>query len=876
MRTQAVGCQEARPPLRRCYPGRLRIMAALGRGVLMLALLTAGTGAALAQNAISVKFVGTGPSLDPGDSAGVVPKAHWNNAVNNNGSLSALVDETGAATAAAATWSSPGTYGFGASGANPGDVKLMSGYLDEFDGGQSAVITVSSLAIPAKGYDVYVYADGDGTNGRQGTYTIGSNSQTITDNGNFSGTFTPGPNGNYLVFHNVQGPSITLTATASAGSPPRAPVNGIQIVPAQSAPPPPPAAPTKLTATSGLGFINLNWTASANADSYNIKRGIASGAYTNLAGTANTSFQDASATPNVTYYYVVTAVNSTAESGPSNEASAKAAAPPATITGIIATATSYQNGARIPSNVVNAAGLDRTGNGTTLAHGTNPDGAMWNAGYPGGSADNHPTIFFDLGRVYTLSSFRVWNYNENGGGGDYTVRGFKNVLVSTSLTGGKSPDGSQYADAANVAGPNADGSFDFLKAPGTSDYTGDVYNFAAPVTARYISFTANSNYQGFDVAGLAEVRFSGNPVGPALAQITGITATASSAQRSPQWTVNSSGLSESFPGSGILYHTANPYADGGSMWNAAYPGGSADVNATLFYDLGAVYTIGSFRVWNYNEDYGAYRYRSIRDALFATSATGTSSPDGSVYSDAVNVPGYEQTQFGVDSSGSPVFVSTFPLALAPGYDQYEGEYYSFPTPVTTRYISLQCVNRFGADLPGLSEIQFFKGAVTGATVTGSIALEGVADLSKVSPFAPLGTLHVSFRAVGKTTELYGKDVTLTATAGSATGAYSVTGIPAGTYDVLIKGKKNLAVLVPGVVVSASSGTVANVLLPAGDANNDNFADTSDFGLLVGTYGSDATVTGSGYDPAEDFNFDGFVDTTDFGLLVGEYGQQGAN
>ena len=881
MKTQAVAYEEARPFWRRCHhPGRLRKSVLLGRSVLALALLAVGTGGALAQNAISVKFTGTGPSLDPGDSAGVIPKINWNNATNNNGSLSALLDSTGAATAASLTWSSPGTYGFGASGPNPGDVKLMSGYLDQFGGGQSSVATISGLATPANGYDVYVYADGDGTNGRVGTYSIGSASQTITDNGNFSGTFTIGPNGNYLVFRNIQGPSFTLTATATSGGPPRAPLNGFQVLPSQTMAPPPPAAPTALTAVGDAGAINLTWKASANADSYNIKRGTASGGpYSNLASTANTAFQDTTATPNTTFYYVVTAVNTTAESGPSNQASATATPPPATITGIIATATSAQNGNRIPSNVVNAAGLDRTGNGTTLAHDTNPDGGMWNAGYPGGSADIHPTIFFDLGRVYKLSSFRVWNYNENGGGGDYTSRGFKNVTISTSLTGAKSPDGTLYADAVDVVGPNSDGTFDFLKAPGTSGYTGDVYTFAAPVTTRYISFLANSNYLGSDVAGLAEVRFGGSPTGPALVQITGVTATASSAQRNPQFTVNNSGLSESFTGSGIFYHTANPYADGGSMWNAAYPNGAADVNATLFYDLGAVYTIGSFHVWNYNEDYGNYRYRSIRDALFSTSATGTISPDGSIFADAVDVPGYEQTQFGVDGSGNPVFVSTFPFAKAPGYDQYEGESYTFPTPVTTRYISLQCVNRFGADLPGLSEIQFFKAAVTGATITGSIALEGVSDLKAADTAAhPLGVFDVQIRAHGSTTPLYeNKAVTLTTTAGSATGTFtlSVTGVPAGTYDVRIKGSKNLAVLVPNVAITATSGTVPSVLLNGGDTNNDNQVDPTDFGNFVSAYNSSASIPGTGYDPKSDFNFDGIVDPTDFGLFVGDYNTAGA-
>ena len=65
-------------------------------------------------------------------------------------------------------------------------------------------------------------------------------------------------------------------------------------------------------------------------------------------------------------------------------------------------------------------------------------------------------------------------------------------------------------------------------------------------------------------------------------------------------------------------------------------------------------------------------------------------------------------------------------------------------------------------------------------------------------------------------------------------------------------------------------------LGAADASNDNSVDTTDFGVLVGSYNSDVTIPGSGYDYHADFNQDGVVDTTDFGLLVGEYNNVGGN
>ena len=44
--------------------------------------------------------------------------------------------------------------------------------------------------------------------------------------------------------------------------------------------------------------------------------------------------------------------------------------------------------------------------------------------------------------------------------------------------------------------------------------------------------------------------------------------------------------------------------------------------------------------------------------------------------------------------------------------------------------------------------------------------------------------------------------------------------------------------------------------------------------VIGAYGSDASIPGSGYDPGADFNGDGFVDSTDFGLLIGNFGAMG--
>ena len=86
-----------------------------------------------------------------------------------------------------------------------------------------------------------------------------------------------------------------------------------------------PAVPTGVSARAVSGLqISLNWTAAANATSYNVKRATVSGGpYTTIAtGIIGTSYTDTGLTAGTTYYYVVSAVNPGHESANSTEASA--------------------------------------------------------------------------------------------------------------------------------------------------------------------------------------------------------------------------------------------------------------------------------------------------------------------------------------------------------------------------------------------------------------------------------------------------------------------------------------------------------------------------------------------------------------------------
>ena len=85
----------------------------------------------------------------------------------------------------------------------------------------------------------------------------------------------------------------------------------------------PPATPTGLTATAGNQQVSLTWTASATATSYHVKRGTTTGGpYTTVGSPTTTSYTDSGLTNGTAYYYVISAVNSSGESGNSSEVSA--------------------------------------------------------------------------------------------------------------------------------------------------------------------------------------------------------------------------------------------------------------------------------------------------------------------------------------------------------------------------------------------------------------------------------------------------------------------------------------------------------------------------------------------------------------------------
>ena len=146
------------------------------------------------------------------------------------------------------------------------------------------------------------------------------------------------------------------------------------------------------------------------------------------------------------------------------------------------------------------------------------------------------------------------------------------------------------------------------------------------------------------------------------------------------------------------------------------------------------------------------------------------------------------------------------------------------------------------------------------TISGTVTLEAFAG---TTPQTVTFLLHPSDGS---------GDITRTAPIGAA-GTFSLNGIAPKTYTVHIKGAKWLAV---NVAANAAAGNVSGLAatLTAGDANDDNSVDSTDFGLLIGAFNTEGAIPNSGYLDGADLNGDGFVDSTDFGLLIGNFGLVG--
>jgi hypothetical protein len=243
----------------------------IGVGVLLLpqTVLAAGIGLKFASEEVPP----TGSALAPGDVAGVVPQANWNNLTGIVGNtVGSLKRENGAPSTATVSWTAEATWGSTRPGetnnnfpAGP-DRNLVTGYLDSGNSAEEATtIAVHNIdaAVRTPAYDLYVYMANGSTTARGGGFTLLSGANThvkygSTGIGPAMHVEDPGTDinntlhGSYLRFRNLTAPSFTLRADATLTTPNgfRAAVAAIQIVSV-----PEPATASMLLAATACGAL---------------------------------------------------------------------------------------------------------------------------------------------------------------------------------------------------------------------------------------------------------------------------------------------------------------------------------------------------------------------------------------------------------------------------------------------------------------------------------------------------------------------------------------------------------------------------------------------------------------------------------------------
>lgn len=179
------------------------------------------------------------------------------------------------------------------------DGKTLSLYLKNLSAGATSYTLLGTLSISNSVNPALSLGAGDGTDWDRGVISVGR------------GLYNGGHTDRFFGYLD----DVRLTAGA---------LNPTAFF--YSAPPAFPAAPTGLAANAVTNSrINLNWSASAGATGYYLKRSTTSGSgYTMIGTVTGTSFADTGLTNGTMYYYVVSAVNATGEGTNSTQVAARA------------------------------------------------------------------------------------------------------------------------------------------------------------------------------------------------------------------------------------------------------------------------------------------------------------------------------------------------------------------------------------------------------------------------------------------------------------------------------------------------------------------------------------------------------------------------
>ena len=166
----------------------------------------------------------------------------------------------------------------------------------------------------------------------------------------------------------------------------------------------------------------------------------------------------------------------------------------------------YQSGddERSPMHAIDGSGMSPVPVTAASAASTSTAGCVW-------LSENSPEtwIAFDLGEEKTVTGLRLWNYNEFYGGRSYAARGIRTARIYVGDT--MPPQGGAYFDAGAAWGRFvADAAF--KKATASASYTGEDFQFAAPVRGRYFQIVVTSSHRTREkhlgnYVGLSEIAF---------------------------------------------------------------------------------------------------------------------------------------------------------------------------------------------------------------------------------------------------------------------------------------------------------------------------------------------------------------------------------
>ena len=225
--------------------------------------------------------------------------------------------------------------------------------------------------------------------------------------------------------------------------------------------------------------------------------------------------------------------------------------------------------------------------------------------------------------------------------------------------------------------------------------------------------------------------------------------------------------------------------------------------------------------------------------------------------------GYDQ----LNVTGSATLAGTLAVSLVNGFTPQLGDSFEI---MTFGSLAGQFSNVTGLGIaPGLQwDVAYGSTNITLTaaaenTLIGSVILEG-----RPAPPSPqlVVPLQVKIIPAGELTPVFDDVVTT-----DEQSEFHVNGLPPGTYDIYVKYARSLQ-LATTITLDEGENHAALGELRAGDADDNNFVNLTDFSLLAATFGKQASD--SGYDERADFNGDGVVNLLDFSLLATNFGQAG--